>query len=46
MCVLQVNMTIQRWAANHFSDFEGQDEMEEFLDWFEQELIDNVRSIT
>lgn len=33
---------MQNWVAEHFSDFEGQDKMEEFLDWFEQQLMEDV----
>ena len=36
---------MQLWVSEHFQDFEGQDEMEEFLDWFEQGLVKDVSAI-
>lgn len=30
------------WASGHYSDFEAMEGMEEFLDWFEQRLIEDV----
>ena len=38
----QINQIVQCWVSEHFPDFEGQDEMEEFLDWFEQRLVEDV----
>ncbi len=38
----QINTIVQCWVSEHFSDFEGQDEMEEFLDWFEHKLVEDV----
>lgn len=39
---MQINMIVQSWASEHYPDFEGQDEMENFLDWFEQQLLEGV----
>lgn len=33
---------MQLWVSEHFQDFEGQTEMEEFLDWFENRLLKDV----
>lgn len=41
MCV-QINTVVQNWVSGHYPDFEGQDEMEGFLDWFEHRLIKDV----
>jgi len=30
------------WVTEHFSDFEGNKEMTDFLDWFEYKLLDDV----
>ena len=38
----QVNTVVQTWTSEHFTDFEGIPEMENFLDWFEQELVKDV----
>lgn len=35
-------MIVQLWVSEHFQDFEGLNEMEEFLDWFEHKLLKDV----
>ena len=43
-CDVQVSTVVLAWASEHYYDFEGLPEMEDFLDWFEQRLIEDVRS--
>ena len=35
-------MIILNWVTEHFLDFECSDEMNDFLDWFEEMLIEEV----
>jgi len=42
-CDMQVSTVVLAWASEHYYDFEGVAEMEDFLDWFEQRLVEDVR---
>ena len=35
-------MIVLDWVSEHFLDFECSDEMNDFLDWFEEMLIEEV----
>ena len=35
-------MIVLDWVTEHFLDFESNDEMNDFLDWFEEMLIEEV----
>ena len=47
-CVLhmQVSVVVLSWASEHYSDFETVPDMEDFLDWFEQRLLEDVRKLS
>ena len=40
--IVQINTIVQCWVSEHFPDFEGLDQMEDFLDWFELKLVEDV----
>jgi len=35
-------MIVLYWVTEHFPDFEGNEEMTDFLDWFEARLLEDV----
>ena len=35
-------MIVLYWVTEHFPDFEGSAEMTDFLDWFEERLLEDV----
>jgi len=41
-----VTVVVMYWISEQFSEFEGEPEMLEFLDWFEARLIEDVSHVT
>lgn len=38
-------MIVLDWVTEHFSDFECNEEMNQFLDWFEDKLVEDVSAV-
>lgn len=39
---MQIVKIVLNWVSEHFPDFEEDDRMTKFLDWFEERLIEDV----
>eukprot|EP00731_Ephydatia_muelleri_P035137 Em0099g9a len=37
----RIILIVLNWVSEHFSDFEGCEKMNDFLDWFEEKLLEN-----
>lgn len=42
LSVLQIVKIVLNWVTEHFPDFEEDDRMTKFLDWFEERLLEDV----
>ena len=40
--LIQIVKIILNWVTEHFPDFEENDRMTTFMDWFEEKLIEDV----